>query len=268
VWSATIPGITPTSGAGGYMFRMSRENWIEKCSTIHKNKFDYSLFPEIVSARTMVTIICPIHGEFIQNLDSHSRGIGCKKCSKNDTKNREQIIKECNDKFGVGTYDYSLLPFGNITASTKVSIICPKHGIWKTEIASHRKGHGCKRCKESKGESKISNILQKYNIYFIREYWFPDCRNIQPLRFDFFLPDINILIEYQGSQHYIGWKNTKSKHGTLREIQKRDEIKRKYCLTNNIKLLEITYLENIEDKMMEIITTYLPSAAGECRPAW
>ena len=76
--------------------------------------------------------------------------------------------------------------------------------------------------------------------------------NKSKYRFDFYLPDYNLAIEYQGEQHYRDNGFFKDK---LEVIQRRDEIKRKYCQENNIKLLEISYkdFKNIN----QIITSRL-----------
>lgn len=61
-------------------------------------------------------------------------------------------------------------------------------------------------CLNSKGEEKITQILLKLNIIFYKEYQFIDCINPKTntkLRFDFYLPDYNCCIEYDGKQHYV-----------------------------------------------------------------
>mgnify|MGYP003620563355 CR=1 FL=1 len=70
------------------------------------------------------------------------------------------------------------------------------------------------------------------------------------LLFDFYLPNYNICIEYNGKQHYepIDWFGGIK---TLEYIKNNDNIKKKYCQKNNIKYLEISYKEN--DLIEEII---------------
>lgn len=103
--------------------------------------------------------------------------------------------------------------------------------------------HSC-GCIKSLGEERISNLLKENNIIFEKEKTFENCINPETnarLRFDFFLPEYNILIEYQGSQHYetsnSGW-NTKEK---LTNQIKRDKIKKQWCINNNKKLIKISY---------------------------
>ena len=63
---------------------------------------------------------------------------------------------------------------------------------------------GCPECniKKSSGENIIKEWLISKNIKFTRSYAFEDCFNIHPLRFDFYLHDYNILVEYDGIQHF------------------------------------------------------------------
>lgn len=93
-------------------------------------------------------------------------------------------------------------------------------------------------CLKSKGEVKVANILKKSNIEFIQEKVFPNLKSVKDnfLRFDFFLPNYNCCIEYQGEQHY----NKKSFYYTP-EITENDNKKKEYCKNNNIKLIEIPY---------------------------
>lgn len=113
-------------------------------------------------------------------------------------------------------------------------------------------------CLHSKGESKIKGILQKEKINFLTEYSFLDLKDIKPLRFDFALlnDDMSLLalLEYQGKQHTVydnnGW-NTKEH---FEKLKFHDDLKKEYCRKNNIKLYYITFEENIEERMEEIVS--------------
>ncbi len=131
-----------------------------------------------------------------------------------------------------------------------MKIICKKHGIFMQLTSYHLRGIGCPICQESKGEKIISNFLKNKNIKFKREKRFSDCRNILPLPFDFFLPNYNICIEFDGKQHFIQHKTWSN----LEEIQKRDKIKNIYCEKNNIILYRFNYkeIDIIEEKLNEI----------------
>lgn len=95
-------------------------------------------------------------------------------------------------------------------------------------------------CLKSKGEDNIAQLLRNNNIEFIQQKTFPDLNYESkiPVRFDFFLPAYNRLIEYDGIQHYQPdcWKSV-----PLSLIQKRDNVRNKYALAHNIPLVRIPY---------------------------
>lgn len=133
-------------------------------------------------------------------------------------------------------------------------------------------GRGCPLChskKMSSGERYIDKILQENKIKFMSQKTYSDLKgeNNACLRFDFFLPDFNLCIEFQGIQHYQPTifrhhKGEKTKEELQREAEdkfKRSQIndnkKEKYCQENNINLLIIPYYqkEDIEQIILDKI---------------
>jgi len=112
-----------------------------------------------------------------------------------------------------------------------------------------------KKRQRSFGEYYISQFLDYNKINYNREKTFPNCVNSKnnKLRFDFFLTDYNILIEFQGKHHY----KPVNKYNRAKTVHKKtvlhDHIKRQYCKNNNIILIEINYLDinNIFDILIE-----------------
>ena len=98
-------------------------------------------------------------------------------------------------------------------------------------------GMSCDLCSSgfSKNERLVSIILTKINENYITQKEFSDCRIKQPLPFDFYLPQYNMVIETHGKQHYEEIKFYKTNEHTL----KSDRIKKKYCKDNNIQYCEI-----------------------------
>lgn len=98
----------------------------------------------------------------------------------------------------------------------------------------------------SKLEDKVANILNAYNIKYLREYSFPDLVGLKntPLRFDFAILRENkilFLIEIDGEQHF---KFTKYFHKTILDFMKAREWDRKknsYCLVKKIPLIRVPY---------------------------
>jgi hypothetical protein len=98
-------------------------------------------------------------------------------------------------------------------------------------------------CINSKGELKLKELLTSLNINYISQYKFDDLWGEKDkLRFDFFLPDENILIEYQGIQHYKPQEHFGGQEEYNRRIEY-DNLKREYCKKNNYKLIEIPYYD-------------------------
>jgi hypothetical protein len=108
-----------------------------------------------------------------------------------------------------------------------------------------------KQIKESKGEAAISKILTDLNIVFEREKKFDGCKNIKPLPFDFYLPEWNISIEFDGEHHFRFKGFWNAGRTTLEITQKNDRIKNRYCRKNNIKLIRIPF--NMVDRIDKII---------------
>ncbi|XZH99805.1 hypothetical protein ACSXEK_16500 (plasmid) [Clostridium perfringens] len=118
--------------------------------------------------------------------------------------------------------------------------------------SSLKRNHGCPICDESKGEKYVRIYLENNNIDFIQEYRFEDCRYKYTLPFDFYIPDNNLIIEFDGEQHfevngYFGGEKE------FKDIKIRDKIKNNYCEDNGINLLRIPYweLDSVEDILDE-----------------
>ena len=120
---------------------------------------------------------------------------------------------------------------------------------WYTSIAC-RKYCGCPICNESKGEKRIAEILDRLQIIYVREKRFKECKNKVSLPFDFYVPAYDLLIEYQGIQHYKEMTGIRAKKDNLINIQYRDKIKKDYAI-NNHQFLEIPYIDF--DKIEKIL---------------
>lgn len=142
----------------------------------------------------------------------------------------------------------------NITYGSKKMIwwICSNCSFeWKNtpNKRTYRKD-GCPKCSSSIGEKTIREYLVKRKIFFYSEHRFDDCVNEIRLPFDFYIPSMNICIEYDGRFHY---EDVFKKPNEFKLGKKRDGIKNKYCKKNKINLLRIPYwdfekIEKILDK--------------------
>lgn len=138
---------------------------------------------------------------------------------------------------------------------TKLTFKCSCGNLFKIPLIELLKGRTkCSNCMNfinSKLELKTSEFLNKYNIDFITQHTFDECRDKQKLPFDFYLPKYNTCIECQGIQHfeavdYFGGEER------FEYTQKHDNIKREYCENNKIELIYINYTDN-DDNIEDII---------------
>ena len=101
----------------------------------------------------------------------------------------------------------------------------------------------CQKCCESKGEVIISNIIRKLNYKDNSQKKFKGCKNKNLLSFDNGIINelpLNILIEFDGEQHFYVIEFFKGLYGFIDRI-KRDLIKNRYILDNNMILVRISY---------------------------
>lgn len=234
-----------------YNSKKTIKQFVEESNKVHNNYYNYSI-TKYSSFHEKVDIICPIHGIFKQTPAKHLNGKGCSKCNGGVKKDLSEFIEESN-KIHNFKYDYSNTKY--INNKKKVEIFCKIHGSFFQIPSNHLKGYGCPKCKISKGENRIINFLEKNKINYIFEYKYKDCINPKTKRklsFDFYLPNHNICIEYDGQQHYmpVSFSGTKENlEDKFKENIFRDGIKNNYCIDNNIKLIRIGYedYDNIEN---------------------
>lgn len=215
----------------------------KKANKKHFNQYNY---PEQIytNNKQEVIITCKLHGEFKQLAYLHLKGCGCQKCGfekmvrNQNTLTIDDFIKRSKLIHG-DKYDYQQSTYINIY--TKIKIYCKECDEFFTQIPYvHLNGHGHEKCSKrtSKGENKIMKILNENKIEFIHQYKYKDCRNINILSFDFYLPKYNCCIEYDGRFHFesVDYFGGDEK---LKYTQKNDNIKNSYCEYNNINLIRI-----------------------------
>lgn len=235
---------------------LTKQVFVQRANEIHMNKYNYN-FLEYTSLNNKVDILCSVHGLFSQNALNHLHGAGCPSCSGSIKHTTESFIEKC--KFTHGErYDYSCVDYKNNKENIK--IICKEHGAFLQRPIHHSRGSGCPKCKSSRGEKIIRNILENNNIKFTEQKKFSTCKNIKELPFDFYLDDLDVLIEYQGEHHFepksktrmFGASNTR---GAYLKVKHSDQIKSTWCQNNNKKLLAINYedIDKIEEIFIEEI---------------
>lgn len=220
--------------------RLTTEQFIMRGNKLHNFKYDYSC---VVCNGTgnVVIIICKICDEvFSQTPNNHLNvGHGCPSCSTTKKLTTEEF-KIKSKKVHGNKYDYSYTIYNR--ACNKVSILCKLCDKIFDQLPYNHfgKGYGCPSCSSSKGEFKIREYLTKIGVTFSEQKRYIDCKLINTLPFDFYIYDLNLLIEFDGKQHY----ETIEHFGGEEEFITRqycDELKNKYAHNNKIYLLRIPY---------------------------
>lgn len=168
--------------------------------------------------------------------------------SVSNLKNNNNISCGCSSNRNVNlTNQY----FGRLKALEPTNKRCGTNVIWKcqcecgniVEVASNALGRHTQSCgclSGSKGEELIQKILQKNHVNFERQKRFDTCKDKKPLPFDFYLPNYNTLIEYDGEQHF-GLGRFWGDKNYYNELKIHDNIKNQWCKENNILLIRIPY---------------------------
>jgi len=229
----------------------TKKNYIDFLISKYGNKFDYSI-TEYKGINTKIKVKCNTCGSIITK--SPFKKINCFNCYLNSiTKSTEAFKLEIERIFGKDTFDLSKVEYRN--ARKPVIVKCLKCGreFLKTP-GNMLKGKGCKYCKIYKGEKAIELYLNKIDVGYNRYKKYPDLKDVNPLDYDFYIEKDNLLIEYNGIQHYeFNCFFHKNLHDFHRQLH-HDWLKRKYAKDNDINLLVIPYwqFDEIEDILSSI----------------
>ena len=257
-------------------FKCSKEEFIEKARKVHGNKYDYSNV-KYENSHSKIKIICPVHGEFIQEAYSHLNGRGCPKCGKEckgEKISKAKIMSQHDflqkaKKIHGDKYDYSKSEYKG--TDKKVCIICRKHGEFWQRPQVHLRGSGCPRCKESKLENEVFDFLSKNNIAFEQQKTFTWLKSKGNMFIDFYLPSKKIAIECQGDQHFVpvsfGIQEKVNKEEARKAfllIKERDRLKKTLCEEHGIKVLYYFHSSYFKDTEIYTDKTILNNLYDLC----
>ena len=233
-------------------FSRTTDEFIQKATKIHNNKYDYSKV-EYHNDKTKVCIICPEHGEFWQTPNKHLQGQGCKLCGIQQRNERQKFttqtfIEKAKTIHG-NTYIYDRAKY--VGYDIPLLIKCKVHGYFYQTPDSHLQGSGCQKCAHK--ESQTEN-----NLYTIIKQLLPN-DNIQTRvrgiispyqEIDILLKNKNIGFEYNGVRWHCE-KFGKQQNYHLNKTEK--------CLQKGIKLYHIfedefiLHRNIVIDKIKEIL---------------
>lgn len=172
----------------------------------------------------------------------------CPHCDGNALPDTLEIATRCKNK------GYTLLTEYR-TLQDKVLIRHDKCGfIWGIRPYRFYKelDGDCPNCNNhmSKGERRIMEYLNKKNISYEKEHSFT-WQSHKAYRYDYYIPEYKLIIEYHGIQHY---EETNFLHSSLETNQKHDNIKLEEALKNNYNYLIIPYTHYL--KISEILDNW------------
>ena len=188
---------------------LTQEQFLSRCTAVLP-MCDFSV-TEYKNIRSEVEVNCYIHGKFIARPVHLLQGKGCKICDRLAGVNLRAHLtleqyKEVATVLHNNKYDYT-----NIFELTdKIEIVCPEHGLFNTRRSAHispTQMYGCQQCGNvrSLGEERIINFFKINNIDYTYQKtfdWAKSINNKQPLRYDFYIPSKNMLIEFDGKHHF------------------------------------------------------------------
>ena len=185
----------------GFRKRLSQEEALEKAKMSHNGE-NYLFDRFIYNGRhSKCVITCPIHSDFSIEYGAFIGGEGCPICGRDKAhisrRNKSyDVLKRCKDNNPKGYYFDNFIYHG---MDKKSLFTCKKHGDFPCTPAHFIAGSGCPKCNNSKMENELSQYFDDNRIYYIQQYIIGCDKRY---KYDFYLPNNNIIIECQGEQHF------------------------------------------------------------------
>ena len=236
--------------------RFYRKTHADFVEDVNRMNTKIIVLSEYKSARNPVVCRCSICGnEWSARPYNILSGTGCPACSRasrsfKQRKTHEQFVSE------LSAINCEITVVGSYAGyHNNVNVKCNKCGYeWFATPANLLRtdgmATGCPQCSNSHGEQRIAMWLSDRNIAYIPQKRFDGLLGVGggSLSYDFYLPHNNMLIEYQGEYH-----NHSTTMQTMDDYEKQvehDSRKREYAHNHGIRLLEIWYYENLEEKLI------------------
>ena len=247
----SVTGLLDGKGCANCNGKFYPPDWIKNARAVHGGKYEYDESRPPRTTSDYIRYKCPVHGWQESRYGCHvQQGCGCALCAGtlnklSAEKRKQRWIEKCRERFP-GKFSYRDVVYVN--NDTPVKIYCKEHHItFETTPDTHLRGSGaCPLCTKSVGEVEIFKWLSEHAIPFETQKVIPNenmfCKR-HYLTVDFYLPDLNMIIEMNGEQHYQYVEHFHTKVWTLEDQQIRDDTLRAYCKTHRINLLEIKYDE-------------------------
>lgn len=227
--------------------KKSHDQYVSEVAKINK---DIEVVEQYIDDSTAILHKCKIdNAEWKAKPNNILHNHGCPECGK---KKRSEAQVKSHNEYVQELYHVNPnieIAEKYINSATKTLHRCKIDGtVWKALPRDVLRGHGCPTCNESSGEREISLYLLRNEILFEPQYKFTNCKNKKMLPFDFYLPEYNTCIEYDGIQHFEPVEIFGGEKYLLKQ-RENDNIKNEFCKNNNITLLRIKYNLNIVEEL-------------------
>lgn len=227
----------------------TKESFLKLIEYIDKNDLGFNVLTNIddyKNNKQKLDVICKCGNKFNPSLGNIISGKvrQCTLCRNKKSQIKRRLDKDVMTKY-IESNGYRIKDY-KYNNGNYFLVSCGLHDYYWVNYSNfyHSKTR-CKVCNISKGENEISKILDNHNIGYEREKVFNDLigsggRN---LRFDFYIEELNTLIEFDGEQHFV--PKFDMTDDDFKRQQSHDVMKDNYCLNKNINLIRIKYNQNI-----------------------
>ncbi len=234
--------------------RLTYEEILEKLSNINKNKkiivkdLQYDTESDIHLECTVCHHNWTVKWKKIADSTNKNTCPSCRGMVVSDL-NRISIVRPDLIKYFKNKDDASIFSIGSHKITT---MVCPNCGEEKDMMITDltRKPFCCRICSDgiSKGEKFVLSFLQQLNMRCEPQKSF---KWLKYRTYDFYLEDINMIIEVHGEQHY---RTSGFKRKSLKEEQANDKLKKGTALKNGIaNYIELRYYSNDFEKLKDEI---------------
>jgi len=212
---------------------------------------------EYRNRKSPIRVRCVCGVEFVTTIDriTHPQGSGmCAKCGiKQRSRLRAHTVESVREAAIKRGAELLSTEYGN--AHQLLAFRCSCGSEFRTTFnrflaLGKVRCNACTGC-ESHGEYAVREWLTDHGIPFVAQKTFPGCGgDIRPYFFDFYLPEHNVCIEFDGEHHF---RPVAFGHGPAEfdQIKARDAAKDAYCEENGMRLVRIPYwdLKNVDEIM-------------------
>jgi len=139
--------------------RLTTEIFIKRATKQHGELYSYSE-SMYTTSRNKVAILCQVHGKFYQDPAAHCRGQGCPACAGRDNYQESTFLALVRTKH-TNKYTYNLPD--NLSSTSTIEVICPRHGAFNQRASSHMEGVGCEVCAFESHSSTYLEFVGKAN---------------------------------------------------------------------------------------------------------